>query len=162
MAGEVDNTIIACSYSSSSFPCFNTKKSINNLMITNNRCFTIFLGFKVMSTRHLLNLSPQCTLKLDLEIKVDLGRCFCQFCCIIQVIHRPHFHVQCNRCSLSHILFELIMNSKRYNCSCKKILFLGYTMSWKITVHDLWSFYGKHGDLSWAKHETQHQEYCEI
>ena len=36
-------------------------------------------GFKVMSTRHLLNLSPQCTLKLDLEIKVDLGRRFCHF-----------------------------------------------------------------------------------
>ena len=58
MAGEVDNTINACSYGSSSFPCFNIKKFINNLMITNNRWFIIFLDLKIMSTRHLLNLSP--------------------------------------------------------------------------------------------------------
>ena len=56
MAGEVDNTINginAYSYGSSSFPCFNVKKSINNLMITNNQWFTIILDFKVMSTKHL-------------------------------------------------------------------------------------------------------------
>ena len=98
MAGEVDYTINACSYGSASFPCFNMKKSINNLMITNNRWFTIFLDFKVMSTRHLLNSSPQCPLKLDLEVKVDLGRYFCQFCCTIQVILMPNCHVRCSRC----------------------------------------------------------------
>ena len=43
MTGEVDNTINARNYGSSSSPCFNIKKSINNLMITNNRWLTIFL-----------------------------------------------------------------------------------------------------------------------
>ena len=152
MAGDVNNTINACSYGSSSFPSFNIKKSIHNLMITNNRWFIILFDFKVMSTRHLLNLSPQCTLKLDLEIKVDLGRCFCQFCYIIQVIHRPHFHVQCNRCILSHPIW--------YDCSYKKFSFLDTLCHGRL--QDLWSSYRKPGDLSWAKHEMQHQKCSEI
>ena len=50
MAREVDSTISACSYGSSTFPCFDTNTSIYNLITTNNQWFTIFFDFKVMFT----------------------------------------------------------------------------------------------------------------
>ena len=117
MVREVDYAIIACSYGSSSFPCFNIKKSINNLMTTNQWWFTIFLDFKVTSIRLLFN----CPFKLEVEVKVDMSASF------VALVKEPICYIF--MCIVTYavwvIPFEL--NSPRYDCSYSKTLFLGYT-----------------------------------
>lgn len=50
------------------------------------------------------------------KIKVDLGRYFCPFSCIIQVTHTPHFHVQCNK-----LLFHMQSESYHLNWILHKV-----------------------------------------
>ena len=119
----------------------------------------------LQSNVHLLNVSPQCPLNLDLEVNVDLGSYFCQLSCIIQAIHMPHFLVQCNK-----LLFHMQSESSHLNwtpqgtCSYTKFSFLdtlsNYLCYWRLC--DLWSSCRKPVDLSWAKHEMQSQECSEF